>query len=85
MVNLQIRDVPEALRDRLAATAASRGQSMQSYLMSVLKDEARRSANVELLRAIDALDEGDEFSGAEITAEIAAVRDDRDRRNTEAL
>lgn len=85
MVNIQVRGVPEALRDRLSATAKSRGQSMQSYLLSVLEEEAQRSTNVELLRLIGDLDDGDSFSGAEISVEVDAARADRDRRNTEAL
>ena len=40
-VALQIRDVPDDVRDLLAAQAASRGQSMQAYLREVVIREAR--------------------------------------------
>jgi hypothetical protein len=40
-VALQIRDVPEDVRDALAEAAASRGQSMQAYLLDLVAEEAR--------------------------------------------
>lgn len=40
-VAIQIRDVPEEIRDALAEAAAARGQSMQSYLLEVIAEEAR--------------------------------------------
>jgi plasmid stability protein len=46
-VALQIRDVPEDVRDVIARRAATRGQSMQRYLLDVLQREARMDANVE--------------------------------------
>jgi hypothetical protein len=36
MVSIQVRDVPEQVRDTLAEVARSRGQSMQAYLLSLL-------------------------------------------------
>ncbi|MDE2663614.1 MAG: hypothetical protein OXI39_11500 [Gemmatimonadota bacterium] len=36
-VQITIRDVPEEVRDRLKARAASRGQSMQRYLRGELE------------------------------------------------
>ena len=36
-VQITIRDVPEAVRDELAARAARRGQSMQEYLRGTLE------------------------------------------------
>jgi plasmid stability protein len=38
MALIQIRDVPESVRDELARKAAAAGQSMQAYLL----DEAAR-------------------------------------------
>lgn len=49
-VALQIRDVPEEVRDVIAARAATRGQSMQAYLLELLQREARVAANVDILR-----------------------------------
>jgi antitoxin FitA len=41
-VQLTIRDVPEKVRDELAARAASQGKSMQEYLRSELERMAGR-------------------------------------------
>ncbi|PSL02797.1 hypothetical protein CLV30_109104 [Haloactinopolyspora alba] len=44
-VALQIRDVPDEVRDTLASVAAERGKSMQAYLLEVISREARLSRN----------------------------------------
>lgn len=49
MVALQIRDVPDDVRDALARNAARRGQSLQAYLLEVVTRDARFARNVELL------------------------------------
>jgi hypothetical protein len=41
-VNIQIRDVPEEVRDRIVAHAADRGLSMQGYLLGMLSHVAAR-------------------------------------------
>jgi hypothetical protein len=41
-VNIQIRDVPEEVRDRIVAHAADRGLSMQGYLLDLLNHMAAR-------------------------------------------
>ncbi|MFD3506363.1 hypothetical protein [Nocardia sp. NPDC058666] len=50
MVALQIRDVPEPLRDQLVALARQRGQSLQSFLFDLIRDEARRQDNIAVLK-----------------------------------
>lgn len=50
MVALQIRDVPEEVRDVLAARARAQGRSLQAYLLEVVTNEARRSRNVAILQ-----------------------------------
>jgi len=40
-VALQIRDVPDDIRDTLAAQASSRGQSLQAFLLGLVTQEAR--------------------------------------------
>ena len=40
-VALQIRNVPEAVRDVIAEQASRRGQSMQAYLLAMVEREAR--------------------------------------------
>ena len=47
-VSLQIRDVPEPVRDAIAEQAAGRGQSMQSYLLDLIEREANLVKNVHL-------------------------------------
>lgn len=47
-VALQIRDVPETLRDVLAAQAAARGQSLQAYLLDVVTREASFGSKVDM-------------------------------------
>jgi predicted nucleic acid-binding protein len=42
MVALQIRDVPDDLRDRLSELARQRGQSLRAYRFDVIRDEARQ-------------------------------------------
>jgi antitoxin FitA len=41
-VNITIRDVPEKVRDELAARAASQGRSMQEFLQVTLERLAAR-------------------------------------------
>ena len=40
-IALQIRDVPEDVRDVIAEQAAQRGQSVQAYLLALVLREAR--------------------------------------------
>jgi hypothetical protein len=50
MVAIQIRDVPERVREGLAAEASRRGQSLQLFLMDVLEREAAAADNLRWLR-----------------------------------
>ncbi len=50
MVALQIRDVPEELRDKSVALARERGQSLQAYLFDLIRDEVRRKDNLAVLK-----------------------------------
>lgn len=45
MVAIQVRDVPDEVRDALAAAADARGQSLQVFLSEVLAREARLARN----------------------------------------
>ncbi|HYU86523.1 MAG TPA: hypothetical protein VEK80_17095 [Kribbellaceae bacterium] len=49
-VALQIRDVPEDVRDALARRAADAGLSLQKYLLEIVTREAGQRRNVELLK-----------------------------------
>lgn len=47
-VALQIKDVPEEVRDAIAARAAAIGQSVQTYLREILEREFRAEQNKHL-------------------------------------
>lgn len=50
---LTIRDVPDDVKEALAREARERGQSLQAYLLSVLKRQAAFSRNRQLLVEIE--------------------------------
>ncbi|TCO58460.1 FitA-like ribbon-helix-helix domain-containing protein [Actinocrispum wychmicini] len=53
MAVLTIRDVPEEVRDALAEDAREHGQSLQAFLLGVLKRQAAFSHNRRLLVDIE--------------------------------
>jgi hypothetical protein len=79
MALIQIRDVPEALRDELARKAAASGRSMQAYLLGELTKIAERPSMAEIVRRAQARAEA---SGSTVTMDdaVAAVRAARDRQ-----
>jgi antitoxin FitA len=76
---IQIRDVPEAVRDELARKAAAAGQSMQAYLLGELTKLAERPSMAEIVRRAQARAKA---SGSAVTMDdaVAAVRAARDRQ-----
>lgn len=73
MVALQIRDVPEPVRDSLARQAAAKGQSLQAYLRELVLREASFAHNLVVLDDI----EGWHHDGADATAaDVLAARDE---------
>ena len=48
-VSVTIRDVPDAVRDELAARAARSGQSLQEYLRAMLVTSAGRPAVADVI------------------------------------
>lgn len=50
---LTIRDVPDDVRDALSREARERGQSLQAFLLSVLKRQAAFDRNRQLLAEIE--------------------------------
>lgn len=84
MVSIQVRDVPEQVRDTLAAVARSRGQSMQAYLLTLLEEDARRARNVMLLRQVRETGRGYVAVAGETPAELDTIRAERDQRNAGA-
>lgn len=79
MTLIQIRDVPEAVRDGLARKAAAAGQSMQSYLLSELTRLAEKPSMAEITQRAQARAKA---SGSTVTMQdaVAAVRAVRDRQ-----
>ena len=49
MVAVTVRDVPDEVRDELAARAAREGQSLQEYLRSLLINVAEKPTVAEVL------------------------------------
>jgi hypothetical protein len=78
MVALQIRDVPEGLRDRLSELARQRGQSLQAYLFDLISDEARRQDNLAILDRFSHGAYGSRLGRADIDDALRSARADRD-------
>lgn len=72
MAAIQIKDVPDEVKEALAAEAKRSGKSLQAYLLGLLEKEARFARN----RAIV---EQTPLPGAKLTVEeiVAAVREAR--------
>lgn len=81
MVNIQVRDVPEQVRDAFAEAARTRGQSMQAYLRNLREEDAQRADNVRLLREVADMGGGHVAVADDAASELAAIRSDRDERN----
>ncbi len=84
MVALQIRDVPDDIRRTLAERAAARGQSLQSYLLTLVTEEARRSANLALLERFAARRDGSQLSSGQVTEALDQARAGRESVLSEA-
>ena len=78
MVALQIRDVPDDVRQTLADHASRRGQSLQSFLLRLVTDEARRSTNVTILNRFADRTDGSSLSTADVAELIDEARAERD-------
>jgi antitoxin FitA len=78
MVALQIRDVPEDMRDRLAAIAGERGQSLQAYLFDVLADEVRRRDNLAVLEGFSVGRFRARLDTTDVLDALRAGREERD-------
>ena len=77
MVAITIRDVPDAVRDELAARAARAGKSLQEYLRGVLIDTtARPTVDAVLQRARARV----ATTGSQIQAKQILASRDADRR-----
>ncbi|MGW5880338.1 FitA-like ribbon-helix-helix domain-containing protein [Nocardiopsis terrae] len=79
MVAIQIKDVPDEVREALAAEAKRSGKSLQAYLLGLLEKEARFARNREIVAQTP-------LPGAKLTVEeiVAAVREARGDSDTES-
>lgn len=77
MKSVQIRDVPDPVVAALRRTAATRGESMQRYLLSVLTEQARIDATEAIL--IEAAEDARDSPGAKFDAGewVRTARDER--------
>ncbi len=80
MVAMQIRGVPEDVRQALAERARAQGQSLQAFLLSLVQAEARRSANLDLLDRFAGRTDGSGLAAPEATDVIDAARAERQGR-----
>ena len=77
MVALQIRDVPDEVRDLLSADARARGQSLQAYLLELVETQAGRLRNTAVLDRFHGRSDGVIASADEMAAELAEQRRQR--------
>ena len=73
-VQITIRGVPEEVRDKIAARAAARGQSMQEYLRGELVRLVAKPSIEEWLRDVRARKRA--MKNSVTTEEILRARDD---------
>ncbi|WP_308294817.1 hypothetical protein [Streptomyces sp. JJ66] len=71
--------MPEELRDKLAAIAQERGQSLQSYLFDLLSDEARRRDNLAVLDRFSRGAYGARLAAEDVVDPLRLARAERDR------
>lgn len=74
MTALQIRDVPDAVRDALAERARQTGQSLNAYLRGVVVREAKFSENVRLIDEIRDWPGEASFTVGDVTDALDAER-----------
>lgn len=80
---LQIRNVPEDARRALKARAASRGESLNSYLLTLLCREAKRPTVDEVLERAARRTEQAESSAVEVLDAARSERDEQLHQRTE--
>jgi antitoxin FitA len=76
-VQITIRDVPDAVKDELAARAALQGRSMQEYLRAELE---RLAARPPIEKVLERIRERKATTGTRLPPEEILARRDADRR-----
>lgn len=77
MVAVTIRDVPDGVRDELAARAAREGQSLQEYLRTLLVNVAEKPTVGEVLARARARVEA---TGVRLDPAVTVAAKDADRK-----
>jgi plasmid stability protein len=77
---LQIRNVPEETHRTLKARAATRGQSLNAYLLELVTREAERPTAAEVLARAASRAERAQASATEALSEARAGRDEQLQR-----
>lgn len=78
VVAIQIRDVPDGVRTKLAALAKSEGKSLQQFLLELLIEEARWGDNAAIMAAAAATPGGWAPTPAEHQEFIDRMKAERD-------
>jgi antitoxin FitA len=76
-VAITVREVPDAVRDELAARAARSGRSMQEYLRALLVEQASKPSREDLIARVR---ERVGRSGSRATTQSILTARDADRR-----
>lgn len=76
MVALQIRDVPDEVRDALAERARQEGQSLQAYLLRVVLREASFARNQALVAGLAEWTSGTGVTGDDVLGALTSGRPD---------
>ncbi|MCL2092331.1 MAG: hypothetical protein FWH11_14215 [Micrococcales bacterium] len=77
MVALQIRDVPDDVRDALAERARQAGQSLQGFLLDVVVREASFARNAAVVAGLSQWTTGTGVTGDDVLAALDADRSQR--------
>lgn len=77
MVALQIRDVPDEVRDALAERARDAGQSLQGFLLGLVVREASFTTNRRIITELDEWTTGSGLTGQDVLAALDAARGQR--------
>ncbi len=77
MVALQIRDVPDDVRDALVERAREAGQSLQGFLLGVVVREASFTQNRAILAELDNWTTGTGVTGDDVLSALDTARSER--------
>lgn len=80
MVAIQIRDVPEDVRKKLASMAKSEGKSLQAFLRDLLIREADWAVNASIMAEAARTPGGSTMTEEESQAFIDKMKAERDTR-----